>query len=313
VHGDVFRPPKHRMLLAVFCGTGVQVFMMVLVTMLFAVLGFLSPANRGGLLTAVPVLFVIMGIFAGYFSASTYKIMGGQQWKKNTILTAFMLPGMVFTLFIILNFFLVGEHSSSSLGFGAIFILLVLWFCVSVPLVFFGAYFGFRKPVPEFPVRTNLIPRLIPEQVWYLKPIFSIAMGGILPFGVVFIELFFLLSSLWLHQYYYLFGFLFLVFIILAVCSAEIAIVMTYFQLCAEDYHWWWRSFLTPGASAFYMFAYNILYYSTRLHMIGFVSAVLFFGYTFMLALAFFVLTGSIGFYATKSFVWRIYGSVHLS
>lgn len=43
------------------------------------------------------------------------------------------------------------------------------------------------------------------------------AAGGILPFGSVFVELFFILSSMWLDQYYYVFGFLLLVFILLAV------------------------------------------------------------------------------------------------
>ena len=34
---------------------------MTLVTMVFAVLGFLSPANRGGLMTAMLLLFAFMG------------------------------------------------------------------------------------------------------------------------------------------------------------------------------------------------------------------------------------------------------------
>ena len=52
VHGDVFRAPAFSpMLLAVLAGTGVQVFAMTVATMSFALLGFLSPANRGGLLT----------------------------------------------------------------------------------------------------------------------------------------------------------------------------------------------------------------------------------------------------------------------
>jgi len=61
VHGDVFRPPSRPLLLSVLVGTGVQVFSMALITMIFAVLGFLSPANRGGLMTAMVVLFVVMG------------------------------------------------------------------------------------------------------------------------------------------------------------------------------------------------------------------------------------------------------------
>merc|ERR1712100_766880 len=47
VHGDVFRAPETSpMLLSVLAGTGVQIFAMVLAAMAFAILGFLSPANR---------------------------------------------------------------------------------------------------------------------------------------------------------------------------------------------------------------------------------------------------------------------------
>lgn len=76
-------------------------------------------------------------------------------------------------------------------------------------------------------------------QAWYMHPSFSVLIGGILPFGAVFIELFFILTSMWLHQFYYLFGFLCLVFVILVITCAEITIVLCYFQLCSEDYHWW--------------------------------------------------------------------------
>ena len=60
VHGDVFRPPPFRMVLSVAIGSGVQVLTMSIITLFFAVLGFLSPANRGSLMTAVVVLFLLM-------------------------------------------------------------------------------------------------------------------------------------------------------------------------------------------------------------------------------------------------------------
>lgn len=76
----------------------------------------------------------------------------------------------------------------------------------------------------------------VPDQPWYMKPLFSCLVGGILPFGAVFIELFFILMSIWQHKFYYIFGFLALVFLILIVTCMEITIVLCYFQLCSEDY-----------------------------------------------------------------------------
>jgi len=310
VHGDVFRPPSRPMLLSVSVGSGVQVFTMVVITMIFAVLGFLSPANRGGLMTAMVVLLVVMSIFAGYFSARVYKMFKGKSWKQCTILTATMYPGITFGIFLFLNLCIWGEKASGAVPFLILLELMGMWFGISVPLTFFGAYFGYKKPVADPPVRVNQIPRQIPEQVWYMKPIFSILMGGILPFGAIFIELFFILSSIWLHQFYYLFGFLFIVFVILVLTCAEITIVMCYFQLCSEDYHWWWRAYLTSGASAFYMFLYSVFYFFTKLQITRFLSGLLFFSYTAIMAVELFLLTGAIGFYACLFFVKKIYSSI---
>lgn len=47
--------------------------------------------------------------------------------------------------------------------------LLCMWFGISLPLVYLGYYFGFRKQPYDNPVRTNQIPRQIPEQRWYMN------------------------------------------------------------------------------------------------------------------------------------------------
>lgn len=93
VHGDVFRPPRKGMLLSVLLGSGIQVFCMTLVTLAFACLGFLSPANRGALMTCAMVLYVLLGTPAGYVSARIYKSFGGIKWKSNVLLTSMLSPG----------------------------------------------------------------------------------------------------------------------------------------------------------------------------------------------------------------------------
>jgi len=312
VHGDVFRPPVNADLLCVYVGTGVQFFGMLLVTLLFAILGLLSPSNRGGLMTAMLLLWVFMGLFAGYSSSRLYKMFKGSEWKNVTIKTALMFPGIVFAIFFVLNALIWGEKSSGAVPFTTMFALVLLWFGISVPLVFIGSYLGFKKPALEDPVRTNKIPRAIPEQPWYMNPVVSVLIGGILPFGAVFIELFFILTSIWLHQFYYIFGFLFLVFVILILTCAEITIVLCYFQLCGEDYQWWWRSYLTAGSSALYLFLYATFYFFTKLEITKTVSGVLYFGYMLIASYAFFVLTGTIGFYACFWFTRLIYSSVKI-
>ncbi|KAF9428829.1 hypothetical protein BGZ94_000888 [Podila epigama] len=312
VHGDVFRTPSYPMLLSIIVGEGAQMFLMAAVTILFAALGFLSPSNRGSLATVMIVFYMFFGVVAGFVSARLYKMFGGESWKLNIIGTAFLFPGIIFGAFVGLNFFLIGANSSGAVPFGTMVGIVAMWFLVSTPLSVIGSYLGFQRPRIEHPVTANQIPRQIPEQVFYLRPIPSMLIGGVLPFGAIFIELYFIMNSIWFHRIYYVFGFLFLVFGILMVTCAEVTILMCYFHLCAEDYHWWWRAFLTSGASAFYVSGYAVSYYFTSLQINSFTSTVLYFGWTSIMSLIFFVLTGAIGFFSTFLFVRKIYGSIKI-
>lgn len=192
---------------------------------------------------------------------------------------------VVFGVFFLLNLVLWTQGSSAAIPFSTLIALLALWFGISVPLTFVGAYFGYKKrvsfmsPEPNFficmlfgitiekflclyycslsemgfilslfdnldhkkwkfhfpckkyvdrvweifhksfvqrnfiqqsiycivlffqpiehPVRTNQIPRQIPDQSFYTRPLPGILMGGVLPFGCIFIQLFFILNSIW--------------------------------------------------------------------------------------------------------------------
>lgn len=136
----------------------------------FAMLGMLSPASRGALMTAAIFLYVFMGLIAGYFSARLYKTMKGREWKRAAFLTAMLYPGIIFGTCFFLNFFIWGKHSSGAVPFSTMVALLCLWFCISLPLVFLGYYFGYRKQPFQHPVRTNQIPRQVPDQLWYMNP-----------------------------------------------------------------------------------------------------------------------------------------------
>lgn len=71
-----------------------------------------------------------------------------------------------------------------------------------------------------------------------------------------------------------------------------------------------WRSFLTSGFTAFYLFVYCIHYFLTKLTITGTISTLLYFGYTLIMVFLFFLLTGTVGFFACFWFVRKIYSVV---
>lgn len=153
---------------------------------------------------------------------------------------------------------------------------------------------------------------------------------GILPFGAIFVELYFIMNNMWFGKVYYMFGFLFLTYTIMIITCAAVSVLLVYFLLCSENYHWQWRSFTTAGASAGYVFANALLYWISKLSFGSFTSGVLYLGYSLLLSFLFFILTGechssasirqpklirctgTIGFFASWAFVQRIYGSIKI-
>ncbi|KAJ4294920.1 Transmembrane 9 super member 2 [Collariella sp. IMI 366227] len=312
VHGDVFRTPSHPLLLSVFLGNGAQLFVMTGFTIAFALLGFLSPSNRGSLGTIMILLYTVLGFVGGYTSARMYKTLQGDKWKLCIILTPLLVPGIVFSIFFLLDLFLWAKQSSGAVPFTTMLVIVLIWFVISVPLSCAGSWLGFRAPVMEAPVRTNQIPRQIPPVTTYLKPVPSMLLVGLLPFGAIFVELYFIMSSIWFSKIYYMFGFLFLCYGLMIMTCAAVTVLMVYFLLCAENYNWQWRAFLGAGTTAVYIFMNAVIYWVSKLSLGGFAGSVLYIGYSLLISFLFFILTGSIGFFASWLFVRKIYSSIRV-
>ena len=311
VHGDVFRPPSFSpMLLSVLVGTGTQVGAAFFFSMMAAMAKMLNPLNKGQTLSALLVLYVLCGSIAGYVSARLYKFCEAKAWKMNTMYTAIGLPGCLVVIFIVLNVFLSFAGAATAVSFLTILALFAMWVCISAPLVFVGAYFGLRAEKMEVPTKTNQIARVIPELPWHVNPAVTIILGGILPFGSVCIELAFIMSALWLHQIYYVMGFLLAVVMILAATCAEVAIVMCYLQLCCEDHRWWWKSFWNCASAGGYLFLYSLWFLSSRLDLVGVLPVVVYLTYMGMISIVFGLFCGAIGVLASIWFNKTIYGAV---
>ncbi|KAK5948366.1 hypothetical protein OHC33_010540 [Knufia fluminis] len=316
LHADVFRPPALAGLLAPLVGSGFQLVCMIGGLLSLSCLGVLNPSWRGGFITVGVFIFFFAGGVSGYLSARLYKTFGGQNYRKNTLLTALLFPGLLFSLVFFLNLFTWAQASSTAIPFTTLLVLAFLWLLIQLPLVHLGSHYGFyRSKGYSHPTRTSTTPRHIPfdNTTWYSRNRLLLSvLAGLVPFAVLFIELIFVFKSVYLDKssYYYVFGFLSIITLLLAITIGETVIICLYVQLCAENYHWGWTSFLTGGSSAVWIFVYLNWYYWTKLHIDGFVSSLLFFSYGVLACLVYGLATGTIGFLVGYTFVRRIYGGV---
>jgi transmembrane 9 superfamily protein 2/4 len=237
VHGDVFRAPAFGQLLAPLIGSGMQLVVMSIGLVVLSCFGVLNPSFRGGFVSVGMALFILAGAFSGYFSARIYKTFNGTLWKHNAIVTATLVPGLLFATVFILNLFVWANASSTAIPLGTLIGLVCLWLLIQLPLVYMGSWYGFnRGGVYSHPIKANAVPRQIPYQPWYARPLQAALVAGLVPFAVIFIELLFLFRSFWQDKsgYYYVFGFLAVVSTILILAVMETTIIGVYIQLCSE-------------------------------------------------------------------------------
>jgi transmembrane 9 superfamily protein 2/4 len=311
VHADVFRPPQnHPMLFCVFIGSGAQLCLTILCAICLAAVGFLSPARRGSLMNAFLVFYMLGGIFAGYVSSRLYKAFRGRQWQVCTIMTALLYPGIAFGTFVFFNLILWVLPDPVSAPFLDVLIVATMWCCVSVPLVFVGAYFGYKEAAMEFPTVTSTISRAIPPAPPLLHPYVGMALAGLIPFAAAYVELFFIMNSLWMDQFYYVFGFTLAVYLILIVTCAEVTVLLVYYQLCAENHRWWWYSFFCSGGTAIYMFIYSIFWFRTLEASRMVMTYLLYFGYMFLMCFGMMLVFGMIGAMTTLWFTRKIFATI---
>jgi transmembrane 9 superfamily protein 3 len=236
IHGDVFRAPPYLHIFSALIGTGTQLCILVF-CVIFLSVGFYH--ERGSIVTALIVCYALTSFISGYVGGSYYLKNGGRHWIKCMIYTALLFPGAVFATVFVLNFVAVTYGSLAAIPFPTVLIVIVLWAFITLPLTFGGTIVGRNwAGAPDYPCRINPMPRPIPEKKWYQEPSVHVILGGILPFGSIFIEMYFVFTAFWQYKYYYVFGFLFLVYIILIIVSVCVTIVSAYFLLNSEDYRY---------------------------------------------------------------------------
>ena len=292
----------------------------LLLAIILGYFGTYSPENRGSFINILLLFFVLLSFVNGYYSTWLYSSFGGKHIKWSIRLSGTLVPsiiafvsssiGILFILYLIQNTVATSYHSITAISPISLITLLLIWLCLAFPLLLLGSSLGLKREPYAVPIATSAIPREIPPQPWYLRNLPLMLIGGVVPFGVVFVELFFFISSLWMGQGYSLYRFIFITLILLIIVTAEIAIVIIFSILCSENYNWWWISFIAPGFSGIYVFAFAFYYLSVLVRLDNVLVIVEIVGYLLIFSILFSILTGTIGFISSFFFIDKLFGSV---
>lgn len=313
VHGDVFRAPPALGLFCSLVGTGSQLATMTFLMIIFATATTLY-MGRGAIIVSFIVCYALTSVVGGYVSGSLYSCSHGETWIRTMILTASLFPGVCFVITMVLNFVAFMYRSLAAVPFSSVVAVLLIWAFIAFPLCIVGTILGRNwSGSVEHPCRINAIPRLIPDKRWYATPPVLIGLGGVLPFGSIFIEMYFVFTSFWNYKFYYVYGFMLLVYIILTIVTVCVTIVVTYFLLNNEDYRWPWTSFCASASTAGYVFLYSIYYFFVKTKMSGFFQVLFYFSYMAIFCVALGTMCGTLGYGGCAAFVRRIYANARVA
>lgn len=309
-HGDVFRTPDRPLLLSVLVGSGVQLLLCVVAAIVTGAVELNNHNARRTLPTIWFILYAVFGFVGSFTSMGVYKFFKGPYWKVNMLLSPSLVPLGILLVVMSLNIFLLFVHSSDAIPAGAFFAVVLTWFVLSIPLSFAGSLLALKKcSWDEHPTKTNQIARQIPYQPWYLKTFPASLMAGVFPFATIAVELYFIYTSLWFHQFFYMFGFLLLSVILLTLTTTLTTLINIYHSLCLENWKWQWKSFIIGGfGCALYVFVHSILFAGFKFR--GFTTIVLYVGYSLLISFLCCLITGAVGFLSSMFFVRKIYASI---
>jgi transmembrane 9 superfamily protein 3 len=169
--------------------------------------------RRGSLISTGIFVYAATSPVNGYFGGSLYARMGGKRWIRQMLVSAFLVPAVVCGTEFFINFIAIYYHASRAIPFGSmvsfptscnalnkdcffhgvtLFQVAITCICLFIvlPLTLVGTVLGRNlSGQPDYPCRVNAVPRPIPEKKWFMEPAVIVALGGILPFGSIFIEM----------------------------------------------------------------------------------------------------------------------------
>lgn len=282
--------------------------------------------HQGAIFTCSLIILLASGFASAFGGIIVHKLLSNQppglvyRSSPNIVLSfsfSALLPIVVLGGMLVINCIVWAKESSNALPFGTIVLIIILFGVIEVPLGLLGGIIGNGV---VFDPRSFLVTSFIPLRVnnspitlWTpKKSILLNILFGLIPFGIVYVDLQLILNTIWLEKtsFFYMYGFLFATTFLVLIVVAESAIIITYVSLTIfKDPHWQWLSFAASSSIGYYIFLYTIYYFLYHLQIADFVSSLIYFSYMALVSVTTGVACGAVGVISSLLFVRKIYSS----
>lgn len=346
---EVHNKPSFSFLISLFVSSGLQTLIVVVaVITMFTINSQFSldnlPLNmffnnhQGAFFSLTIAFFAISSIVPSYVGIILHKIFQNEnlnsqlpppRYMKLSLMFSGFLPLIISLIVLFMNFFVWAKSSSYALPFGTIVVFLFLFFAFHLPLGIIGGYYGNKQ---TFDNKSFIMTSFLDQNrdsrggdskkyvsrkrlPFFLQTTPSIILFGLIPFGIVYVELLFIFNSLWLEKttFYFMYGFLLITTLILIIVIAESAILATYLSLAIfQNPKWHWLCFRVGSSIGFYIMAYSTYYFFFALNIRDFVSILLYFSYMVLVSGLISLACGAVGLITGLIFIGKIYGTIKI-
>ncbi|KAK9126388.1 hypothetical protein Scep_015234 [Stephania cephalantha] len=304
---DVFRYPHFKILFCAILGTGTQL-------LILAFVGFISPGNRGFVNAFTVATYAITSVVAGCIAVSFWTQMERKKGEFNAtvLLAAFLYTVPVYLIFSALNIIAIYYQLTTAVPISTMYVIFQIGMLVAFLFALLGGKLGLRFGRDTLTSSaTRRKPSDIPPLPWYMRPPSQICVAGFVQCFAIVLQFPHLYESLWSHKVHTESSITVIWFILLIMQTAMFGAFFTNLQLSAGDRRWRWRSVLNGGSTSVFMFGYSLIFYA-KSNMSGLMQLAFFVGYNACICFAFFLMLGTISFFASALFVNRIYGIAKL-
>lgn len=304
----------------------------------FTIMGFLIVAtslnklhNLRGTSVSISVGFFVLGAyFASYIGSKM--IHNGSSYvngpeihgfkAKTVMFCGSALPGLLMIATLISNSIVWAHDSSNILPFRTLVFFFSIYFFICLPLSLLGgfmasvdntyrSYFSILSPsrMTQFNFR-NVFKSFSKLRLKSGMGV-SVLLSGLIPFAIIWTEMQFVLRSVWLEKttIYCYYGFLLGNIILLALVTAEMAMIGNYLLMTrtgGQNENWRWFSFLLGGSCCFYMELYCLYYIFFILNMRGFSSIFISMCYSIMFNVICGISLGSVAYLSSSWLIYKI-------